>query len=296
MSKFPRTNVIRAVRLLPEVVRVGTVPSAEEEEREDRVPSTSPSVRESNELRELQDEVDRLSAFLEDVRRENRDLAARVSLSEKELAKEKDRLEVERREMQAAQKAEYEAQRAKAAAVGAEEGRRAGYAEGVEQARREIALEYEKNVASLVSLLEQVHAALASRTDELAALAMPRLIRLWELMLSRMLHREAEVSEAAVLPVLRSLLERLSDRDRILVYLNPEDVEQTADRRDVFGDLLRGVKHLEFIPDANVEKGSCIVETNLGIYDARWRTQLEQIHTEIEHLFIEGRKNDDDKG
>ncbi len=194
------------------------------------------------------------------------------------------------------QKAEYESLRAKAAAEGAAEGREAGYSEGLEEARREIAQEYEKNVASLVSLLEHVHASLASRTDELAALAMPRLIRLWELMLSRMLHREAEISEGAVLPVLRSLLERLSDRDRILVYLNPEDVERTAERRDVFGDLLRGVKHLEFISDANVEKGSCIVETNLGIYDARWRTQLEQIHTEIEHLFIEGRKNDDDNG
>ena len=297
LSKFPRANIIRAVRLLPEAVRVGAAAHSVEEEQEERVSSPPAAQRkEPDELKELQEEVQRLTSALRDAERENRDLAARVTLSEKELSKEKERLAAERREMEAAQKSEYESLRAKAAAEGAEEGRKSGREEGIRTAREEIAREYEQKVSSLVALLEKVHSTLTERTEELAALGMPRLIRLWELMLSKMLHREAQVSEGAVFPVLRSLLERLSDRDRILVYLNPKDSEQTAERKDVFGDLLRGVKHLEFIPDANVEKGSCIVETNLGIYDARWQTQLEQIHREIEHLFLEGRKNDDENG
>ncbi len=292
MSKSPRTNLIRAVRLLPEAVKVGLGPLPDEsvEVLSPVDPGRETAVR--DEHAELLEEADQLRDAVRRVEQENRDLAARVTLSEKELSDERRRLETDRQRMKADMEAAAEAVRKAAEVEGAERGRSAGYEEGARKAREEIALEYEQKVSSLVALLESVHAALYESAEELAGLGMPRLIRLWERMLSRMLRREVELSDDTVQRVLRGILERLSDRDRILVYLNPADAERTSGRRDVFGDLLLGVKHLEFIPDANVEEGSCIVETNLGIYDARWRTQLEQIHQEIDHLFVEGRKDD----
>jgi len=292
LSKSPRTNLIRAVRLLPEAVKVGLGPLPDEtvELLSPVDPGRESAVR--DEHAGLLDEVERLRESIRRVEQENRDLAARVALSEKELSDERRRLEADRQRMKADMEAEAESVRKAAEVEGAERGRSAGYEEGARKAREEIALEYEQKVSSLVALLESVHASLDQSAEELANLGMPRLIRLWERMLSRMLRREVELSDDTVQRVLRGILERLSDRDRILVYLNPADAERTSGRRDVFGDLLLGVKHLEFIPDANVEEGSCIVETNLGIYDARWRTQLEQIHQEIDHLFVEGRKDD----
>ena len=292
MSKSPRTNLIRAVRLLPEAVKVGLGPLPDEtvELLSPVDPGRESAVR--DEHAGLLDEVERLRESIRRVEQENRDLAARVALSEKELSDERRRLEADRQRMKADMEAEAESVRKAAEVEGAERGRSAGYEEGARKAREEIALEYEQKVSSLVALLESVHASLDQSAEELANLGMPRLIRLWERMLSRMLRREVELSDDTVQRVLRGILERLSDRDRILVYLNPADAERTSGRRDVFGDLLLGVKHPEFIPDVNVEEGSCIVETNLGIYDARWRTQLEQIHQEIDHLFVEGRKDD----
>lgn len=292
MSKSPRTNLIRAVRLLPEAVKVGLGPLPDEqvEVLSPVDPGREAAVR--DEHAGLLDEVERLRESIRRVEQENRDLAARVALSEKELSDERRKLEANRQRMKADMEAEAESVRKAAEVEGAERGRSAGYEEGARKAREEIALEYEQKVSSLVALLESVHASLDQSAEELANLGMPRLIRLWERMLSRMLRREVELSDDTVQRVLRGILERLSDRDRILVYLNPADAERTSGRRDVFGDLLLGVKHLEFIPDVNVEEGSCIVETNLGIYDARWRTQLEQIHQEIDHLFVEGRKDD----
>jgi len=292
LSKSPRTNLIRAVRLLPEAVKVGLGPLPDEtvELLSPVDPGRESAVR--DEHAGLLDEVERLRESIRRVEQENRDLAARVALSEKELSDERRKLEANRQRMKADMEAEAESVRKAAEVEGAERGRSAGYEEGARKAREEIALEYEQKVSSLVALLESVHASLDQSAEELANLGMPRLIRLWERMLSRMLRREVELSDDTVQRVLRGILERLSDRDRILVYLNPADAERTSGRRDVFGDLLLGVKHLEFIPDVNVEEGSCIVETNLGIYDARWRTQLEQIHQEIDHLFVEGRKDD----
>ena len=48
--------------------------------------------------------------------------------------------------------------------------------------------------------------------------------------------------------VLRGVLERISDKERLLVYLNPGDIDAVRNRRDEYGDLLRGVRHLEFTP------------------------------------------------
>ncbi|MDI9370229.1 MAG: hypothetical protein GX181_02610 [Synergistaceae bacterium] len=290
MYKFSKAKIIRAVRVLPEAVKIGLAPE-EAEAPEESLDSQGPREAERGGDESLQKEIERLKVELENERLENSDLVSRLSLSEKEMVRERENLAAERDRMKAAMQAEAESLKKKAAVEGAEEGRKAGYEEGAATAREEISREYEEKVSSLVSVLEGVHASLKGSGEDLAALVMPRLIRLWELMLSRMLHREVELSEDTVVPVLRTLMERLSDRESILVYLNPGDAEQTADRRDEFGDLLLGVKHLEFIPDPNVEKGSCVVETNLGIYDARWRTQLEQIQKEIDHLFIEGRKD-----
>ena len=58
--------------------------------------------------------------------------------------------------------------------------------------------------------------------------------------------------------------------------------------KDDLLDVLRGIKHFEFLADEQVERGSCLVETGMGIYDARWRTQLEQISTQIRQLLEEG--------
>jgi flagellar assembly protein FliH len=52
-------------------------------------------------------------------------------------------------------------------------------------------------------------------------------------------------------------------------------------------EIKRVIEEFELIGDATIEKGSCMVETNLGVYDARWKTQLEAIEREIQSLMGE---------
>lgn len=77
------------------------------------------------------------------------------------------------------------------------------------------------------------------------------------------------------------------------MYLNPRDLKGVDSLRESLTDVLRGAKHVEFSGDEHVDPGSCLVETNLGVYDARWRTQLEQIASQVEHLLVEGAAEDD---
>ncbi len=293
LSKLLRPNVLRAVRLLPEAVRIGNAPGGNREIHE-----TTPREPEAGNhpvdlISQLSEELSLLKTRLEESERENRDLASRASVFEEELSRERVRLEEERGKMVSSLEAEAAAVRKKAVSEGFEEGRKAGYEQGIENARKDAAKEAEEKIRSAVFLLESVHRSLGEHLDALCSLQMPRLIRMWEFLLSSMLRKEVSLDGETAVRMLRGVLERISDKERVLVYLNPEDVDALRGRKDEFGDLLRGVRHLEFIPDGNVDAGSCIVETNLGIYDARWRIQLEQVSGEIERLFIEGGTGND---
>jgi flagellar assembly protein FliH len=292
LSKLPRPNVLRAVRLLPEAVRIGSA-LPPETPPEGEPPREKPRARQDDLMTQLTEELSLLKSRLEETEAENRELASRSEALEKELTAEKTRVEKERKKLVSEMEAASAAARKKAAGEGFEEGRKAGHDQGLDDARKEASREAADAIRSAVELLESVKVALDKKMDDLVALQSPKLIRMWEHLLSRMLFKEAALDPETALRVLRGTLERINDKERLLVYMNPSDAESVKNRRDEYGDLLRGVRHLEFTPDPNVDAGSCIVETNMGIYDARWRTQLEQIAGEIEQLFLEGGAEDD---
>ena len=118
------------------------------------------------------------------------------------------------------------------------------------------------------------------------------MIRLWELVLARLLAREVKLADDPVVPLLREVLLRTSDRERVIIYLNPEDLQEVDRARSVLGDLLRGTEQLDFRGDDHVDRGSCLVETNLGVYDARFRTQLATVAREIDAVLLEGAREE----
>ncbi len=294
MSKLPSPNVLRAVRLLSEAVRIGDpppeadLPEATPGEEESRRRPADPSSRLAEELKLLKEQLSESEAG-------NRELASRVKVLEEELSGEKKRIEKERVKLVSEMEAKSATARKKAAAEGFEEGRKAGYDQGIDDAKKEASREAADTIRSSVELLESVYSTLGEKMSDLVSLQSPRLVRMWERLLSRMLLKEVSLDGETAIRVLRGVLERISEKERLLVYLNPEDVDSVRNRRDEYGDLLRGVRHLEFTPDPNVDAGSCIVETNMGIYDARWRTQLEQIGAEIDQLFLEGGAEDENE-
>ena len=101
-----------------------------------------------------------------------------------------------------------------------------------------------------------------------------------------MLHRQIELNPDTIDTVLTELLSRLSDKNQVLIYVSPEDQKHLEGELDPkLQEILRGVKKLEIKSDPNVEQGSCIIETGLGVYDARWRTQMGQVESVIDDIF-----------
>lgn len=271
MSDHLSPKLLKAVRLIPQAVKVTSLNGQQADLR------SAERVSE-----EKEEEEATLRRTVEQLRRENAALRA-------ELDGERKRLEAERRDMTLKMSQEAEKLREKALREGYEEGYRRGAEQGKIEAIEAVREENIKKISSLVGLLESIHEELKNSLDVLLLANEAKLVRLWEKILSRLLFQRASLDEGLVLRVLKEILARASDRERILIYLNPSDLTYAESHSDELAELLRGVKHLEFIPDDNVDKGSCVVETNLGVYDARWRTQLEQISQELDKVLLEGR-------
>jgi flagellar assembly protein FliH len=323
---------LRAVRLLPDVVKIGVepetaLPSIQEEEQlsnkerfsseeaspdapdakgpdggvPDReisngaipggvVPGGAVSAKKeplhAELLKKSNERIAALEAQLSQAKGETQALLGKVASLEKDLAGVKNASAQKEREMNASVDAAREQARAEGKKQGHAEGLQSGREAGLAQARTEVQEQYREKFSGLSATLEGVSTRLEEHFAELTALNQPRMLRLWQEMLKKMLQRETSLAPDAVLKVLSDVLSRLSDKNHILIYASPEDLKLLQDRlQGEFGDVLRGAKHLELKPDANVDKGSCLVETNLGVYDARWRTQFEQIDAVVEKLF-----------
>ena len=299
-----RRNVIRAVKVLPEAVRVGMadIKLLDTERAFDKNSHDNELDLAQNKISSLQTQIKLLTNKLEASMNNYEELSSQFKKTELELVNRETELQAEMQgkldnERQTVTKEakieaasileEAEKTRSEAFDKGYSEGLAKGQNEGLEKARIEVEEEYNARFSDIISIFEKIHSEIENNFKDLIQLNEARLLRLWKQTLCAMLNREVELNQDTARIVLEGIMERVSDKNRILIYLSPFDIGSIQFQTDKMTESLRGIKHLEFLPDARVERGSCIVETNLGIYDARWRLQLEQIEIQIANLYRE---------
>jgi len=90
----------------------------------------------------------------------------------------------------------------------------------------------------------------------------------------RIISCEVTTNHDVVVNMVKTALERVKDREQVQIRVNPQDYEVVRANREVFAALVEGLRNLEISQDPRVERGGCIIETNLGNVDARISTQL----------------------
>ncbi len=233
-------------------------------------------------IQALQKEMD---GFLE----RERELRERLEVMKRERDEERKALEDEGKALRETVRKECETLQARAR----EEGLRQGHEEGLAKAEAEVEArlraEYEKRFGEIQQRMETLGRTLEDSRQDLLDRNGPMLVRLWQTMLERFLRREVELDGETALRVFREVLGRISDRTKIRVFFNPLDRDVFASREKDFAEIRRVCEQFDIIADEGIERGGCLVETNLGVYDARWRSQIEAVSTEIDELMQEGR-------
>ena len=318
MSSVAQQRVLRTVRLLPQAVKIGILeteikqsgtkppdqqPNAQEKKN---VQTSKPSVqtgsrsqtvqvkmpeRNSKELEALTVQVKALTNSLSSAEIANAELAEAKKILESEIGGIKSDYEKRRKTLESEAQANAKKIADQAYERALSEGRSKGYEEGLKKAREEVEQEYLEKFSGLAGVIENIGKKLDENFAELVKLHQPQMIRMWTEMLKRMLFRQVELNPDTIDNVLSELLSRLSDKNQILIYASPDDAKKLEGELDTkFQEALRGAKRVEVKADPNVQNGSCIVETSLGVYDARWRTQINQIEAAVNEIFQQSTK------
>ncbi|MBQ3585609.1 MAG: hypothetical protein II964_02720 [Synergistaceae bacterium] len=312
MSSLAHQRVLRTVRLLPQAVKIGILeseikqsgakPEAPKAVKPDKPQSTQPRteapkvqvktpVANAREIEELSAQVKALTASLSNAEVLNAELTEAKSKLESEIGGIRSDYERRRKQLESEAKSNADKIAEKARAQAISEGQITGYEEGLKKARAEVEQEYFEKFSELAGLIDTLGKKLEEDFADLVKLNQPRLVRVWTEMLRRMLYRQVELNPDTIDGVLSELLSRLSDKNQILIYVSPDDMKRLEGTLDSkFREALRGVKKLELKSDPNIENGSCIVETGLGVYDARWKTQMGQVESVVDDVFQQSAK------
>lgn len=130
----------------------------------------------------------------------------------------------------------------------------------------------EEGLAQFVREIENVRRLKKEFFDH----AEPEVLKMVLSIAKKVIGELVERETAAIEAVVRQALEH-SLGDRIVVRLHPDDWGRINKDGSGFGDILDRTKHLHFKEDDSIERGGCIVETEIGTIDAQLETQLKAI-------------------
>jgi flagellar assembly protein FliH len=92
--------------------------------------------------------------------------------------------------------------------------------------------------------------------------------------------REARTDATILRDVVKAALANISERDEIIVHLNPDDYTMVISRKDFFPEELM-TERMRLKPDPTLHQGSCNVNTEMGTIDADFDSQLEEIYRHL---------------
>jgi flagellar assembly protein FliH len=160
-----------------------------------------------------------------------------------------------------------------------QEGFDKGFEEGKRQAERGLANVFRalrEAVDELIGLREQV---LRDSEEDLLKLAI--------MVARKVIHQEITADPLILAKVVAAAVNSASEREDIVIRLNPEDHRLVAAHRSLYLNGFNDDRVLDLKSDDSVTPGGCIVDTAMGEIDARTDAQLDEIFRRL----LEEKKN-----
>ncbi|MBC7544028.1 MAG: hypothetical protein H7338_14990 [Candidatus Sericytochromatia bacterium] len=163
-----------------------------------------------------------------------------------------------------------------------QEGFNVGYQEGREEAVKENAQLLAETTAALNKLHGAFPQAVKQNEEKLVRLAM----EIAEAVISEELAARPEVA----LKTVERAVKRVSDLERVIIKVNPLDLDLILPKQESFRNLLPDVQEFVITGHYSIARGGCLIETNSGTVDAQINTQLAV----LEEVFARVRSEYDD--
>lgn len=144
-----------------------------------------------------------------------------------------------------------------------------GKEEGFEAGKEEMANLILEAKDVLNQVLKERELLLRSIEPEMAKLS----VRIAE----KIMRYQIDIDQDAVVNMIRAALEAIKQREEVIIKVNQEDYYYAKEKKSVFSSMVEGLKTMDIVVDSSVDRGGCIIETNLGNVDARISTQIHTL-------------------
>lgn len=181
--------------------------------------------------------------------------------------------EAEKIVSEAREKARSEAEKIKsdAEAAGRQEGHAAGYEAGMGEGKQEGLKAYSGVVENLSSVFQKA----VEERKELLGEMKPMLVELVGEALQACLKKKAKNGQIVV-HFVEEALKKAQGRVKLVAHLHPADVEAVETQMESL-QLSVGAGEIELVPDARIEQGGCLLETEAGSIDTQLSTVVAQV-------------------
>lgn len=235
--------------------------------------------------RETQEEVDRMLADARKRAQEIEEQGKAAAFRELQESRDTIKREMEQHQVDSEREIErgkFEAERMiKDAELKVSEIEHEAYKKGYEAGREEGYKEGQAEVMRLIDRLGTVVSTAVDIRDEIIN-SSEKLMSEMILMISRKVIKDEIVERReVVINNIKEAIKRVKDRDRIDIRVNFADLDMTTAHKDELIKMMESLKKVNIYEDSRVERGGCIIETDVGAIDARISTQLDAIEEAI---------------
>ena len=248
--------------------------------------------------------IEEMEAELEQYRRETEEEARKIKEEASEKAKQieesgktsafkelqdaREQIKEEREKFkkesdQEIERGKYEAEKMiKEAELKVSEIEHEAYKKGYEAGREEGYNEGQAEVMRLIDRLGTIVATAVDIRDDIIR-SSEKLMTEMILMISRKVIKDEIVERReVVINNIKEAIITIKERDRIDIRVNFADLDMTTAHKDELIKMMESLKKVNIYEDSRVDRGGCIIETDVGAIDARISTQLDAIEESLE--------------
>ena len=159
-----------------------------------------------------------------------------------------------------------------------------GYREAQEKTRRDVEREYTDKLVrkyeEVYKILQQFDESFIDYEKAFEKLVIETAFEVAKKIVQREISNDTIINENV-----RIAINKIMGANEVRLKLNPSDIDEMteASKNLIHGGSFNKIK---IEPDARIEHGGCLIETEIGSVDARISTQLSEIQKQLEDSLI----------
>lgn len=155
------------------------------------------------------------------------------------------------------------------------------YKKGYDAGREEGYKEGQAEVMRLIDRLGTIVSTAVDIRDEIIKSSEKMMTEMILMIARKVIKDEIVERREVVINNIKEAIRRVKDRDRIDIRVNFADLDMTTAHKDELIKMMESLKKVNIYEDSRIDRGGCIIETDVGAIDARISTQLDTIEEAI---------------